>query len=370
LNEKSSTRSAGATTIKQRIVAVSAFLAVALIFYYFTHLPVARYMDQAVPWNTELGEELVIRPQIGPFAAPFVTPPVTPLVTPLGVGHVLPLISVEGVDNEGIDVRFESAHLDAAAVDGLRNDHNFAVARTEGPISWKTKTKGNGHTIIDIGLQAAPGIPELRIAHFGEGSHPGLSLMARNAKLIVQLSVLLGDDKPGAAAEQKILRIGEEEAITLPPGMLPITVVVPEGRRFTLTFPVANPTSYFRFGGAAERGLLLRDLGVQRPDMRYKQYACAAQPLAHFFYPRTIRTQDCASAATLRAFDFKLSPNNMAVFLAGSAFVVQDGNAQTDDWLAKLERNKPLAVLFGMVFAGLGNWVWRAFSRGKDDGGK
>jgi len=48
--------------------------------------------------------------------------------------------------------------------------------------------------------------------------------------------------------------------------------------------------------------------------------------------------------------------------LAGSAFVYKDGTAISGDWYTKLENNKLIAALLGLLYAGLARWVWKVFA--------
>ncbi|MDC8759672.1 hypothetical protein [Janthinobacterium fluminis] len=329
----------------QRIGALAAFVAAALLFHYVSHLPVARPLDQAQAWTAETGEQLILRL--------------------LDEAPSLPVFAVEGADNEGVDVRFDAAAVEAATVASVRRDFHLDIPAAQGALLWTGKLKGNGHTMIEVRLLGTGGAPELQIGHIGEGSHPGLSLSTRHAQALVQLSVLLGDDAPLAQAEQKTLKFAAGASVALP-GAVPINVVVPEGRRFTLLFPVEQPKSNFRLGEAAvdpHSELPLRDMTVRRPDQRDKFFVCAAGPDAHFKWPRGLRPGDCDDAPTLWASRFTLSPTNLAIFLRGNAYIVKDGAAESDDWLEKLQKNVPLAVLFSLLFGALGKWVWSAFSR-------
>ena len=336
--------------------ALAALLAVALLLYYVTHVPVARDQDPT-PVQVDDEFELHLRPYFDPLDH----------VDP--AARVLPLISLEGVENEGVSARFDEASLDDATIARLRMFNDELVV-TRGPMTWKTKIRGAGHTGIDIGVLAPHGMPEIVIRHVGEGTHPGFSLTARNAALRVQLAVALDPDS--APAEQKYLQIGQARAITVA-GVLPISVIVPEGRAVTLIFPVENPKSAFRLGpdgdkSAAESRLGLRDLGVLRHDAHvFKAYFCAARPGAHFFpfFLRNLSSDDCIGPGLLHASHFKLSSNGMTLSVAGSAFHVNDGVAQTDDWFSSMvESNKLLASLCGIAIAALASWgVSRIFAR-------
>jgi hypothetical protein len=331
-------------TVRGKVFAVAALGAVALLFYYLTNLPVALDVT-GYKWEVDIGDDLIL--------------------SPLGSGH-LPLIAIQGADNEGVDVHFDAAQLHPDTVNELRRDFHLAVSAEPATMAWTTKVKGTGHTTIDLALESVGGIPEVHIEHFGEGANPGLSVMTHNAKLITQLYVLLGEIGPGLAPEQKTLQIGGEPPVVLP-GAVPLTVVVAADKQLRLTFPSPVPASQLHLGAAgisAPAGLPLRDLSIQGADShQQKLYACAAATATHFWMLRAPRADDCATAPRLRATELKLESDHATISLAGSAFVVKDGTAVTDDWFTKLDNNKPLAALFAVAFSALAVWVWRQFAR-------
>ena len=337
-------------TVGARVVALSALGAVALLFYYLTNLPLA--VDVAgLNWKAGVGDDLV--------------------VGPLGSGR-LPLIALQGADNEGVDLHFDTAQLDPDTVQELRRDFNLVVSGAPAAIAWTTKRKGDGHTMIDIVLQPTQGVPEVHIGHVGEGTSAGLSIVAHRATLTVGFSVLLGEDVPGSKPEQKSLQIAGAPPIVLP-GALPISIVVPEDKSFRLMFPTAAPASLLHLGaaegpGTDVRGLPVRDLGIRRSgSAQYRLYACAATEASHFWLLRVPRPEDCLSTPELRATELRIDRDSTTAFLTGSAFVVKDGTTVTDDWFTKLNSNKPLAALFALAFTGLAGWVWRVFARGGAD---
>jgi hypothetical protein len=151
------------------------------------------------------------------------------------------------------------------------------------------------------------------------------------------------------------------------PGAVPLAVIVPQGRRFIVTFPVEKPASLLRIGEPADAdvdgGLPLRDVGVVRGATGYRLYACAAGLGAHFLWPRKLRSSDCSDRGELRALTLSLTSSSLALVMRGGGYIVKDGVALSDAWLDKLQKNVPVAVLFGMAFAALGKWVWGAFAR-------
>jgi hypothetical protein len=343
-------------TIRQKLFAIAVLVAAAAIFYYLTNRPVAHQVPSE-PWKAEVGDKLIIRP--------------------LGFGRLpMPLIAVEGVDNEAVDVRFDHARLSPESLQGLRRDFNLIAPAAEGKIAWTTAAKGSGHTMVDVVLETVQGIPEIRIGHLGEGAHPGLSFTAHHATLKVHLSVLLGDDSLGITPELKTLQIAGGSTVRIP-GAIPITVIVPENQEFRLTFPSKNPASFFRLGATenpkmTDPGLWLRDLGVlPTTGGEYKLYGCAASEGTHFWAWRQIRPEDCATSPTLRATKLELTSDNMEVVLNGSAWVVKNGTAETDTlYNTLIEKNPVLAAFFSLVFIAFATRVWRAFSGGDSDNTK
>ena len=337
-----------ASAIRKKIAASAVLAAAALLYYYATHIPLAVDVP-AQSWKAAPVDEIVL--------------------SPLGTGR-RPLISVEGIDNEGIDVRFEDARLQDESAQMLRSDFKLDLPVTQGRIEWLTAQKGNGHTTVDVSVEPGQGTPEVHIAHIGEGAHPGMRFSASHATLIVQLAVIVGDSS--TPPEQKNLRIAKGALLRIP-GAIPMTFVVPEGQPFVLTFPVEKPGSTMHLGDADDLrgvpGLPLRYLGIGRSGSEsYSEYACAAKPGDRFWEPRSMRGTDCSIAPTLRMTRFEISPDSISVALAGTAFVSTDGVWVTDDWFNIIEKNKPLAAFLALVFAALAKWVWGAyFSSGKDD---
>lgn len=337
-------------TIRQKLFSIAVLVAAAAFFYYISNRPVAHQVPSA-PWKAEVGDKLIVRP--------------------LGLGRLpMPLIAVEGVDNESVDVRFDKARLSPESLQRLRRDFNLIAPATEGKIAWTTAVKGNGHTMVDVVLETRQGIPEIRMAHLGEGAHPGLSLTAHHATLSVHLSVLLGDGSLRITPELKTLQIAGGSTIRIP-GAIPITVLVPENQEFRLTFPAKNPASFFRLGASEDSnpGLWLRDLGVlPTTGGEYKLYGCAANEGAHFLAWRQIRPEDCATSPTLRATRLELTSDNMEVVLNGSAWVVKNGTAETDTlYNTLIEKNPVLAAFFSLVILAFATRVWRSFSGGDND---
>jgi hypothetical protein len=324
----------------QRALAVAAFLAVAGLFYYLTHLPVARAIDPAVQWKAARGEQVVL----GPLARAGDT-----------------VLSFEGGDNEPVDLWFSDGAFDAVTLATLRRDFRLSLP-ARGGIAWSTRASAAGHTMIDIALQA-PGIaPVLHVEPAGEGARPAVRIRAERASLAVQFLVALGD-ATSAAPDQMVLRIAGAPPVALP-GALPLTVVVPDGASLTLRFSGARPTAFAL--GAPDQpapGLAVRDAGVLRADGSYGFYACAAAAGAHFFPPRRFGGPDCAASGALRVSSLGTAADGVALALGGAGFLIKDGEAQTDAWYEKLQKNVPVAVVFGMLFAALGRWLLSAFAR-------
>lgn len=339
----------------KKIFAVLLFLAVAGVFYYLTHLPIAHPLDSSEIWKASVDDELVWMP-----------------LEP----STFPLLEVQGADQENIDVHLENGVLNAVTIQALqqlKHDFGLAIPATLTSITrWQTKVtaKGGGRTLIDIGLKAKQGIPELHITHVGDGAHPGLSIFAKNAELKVDLSVLLGDNDTG---EQKTLETQEGKLIQVP-GTLPISLTIPENKKLTMIFPSDKPASSFHLGSSEEfggQGLWLRYMGLRRAGGS-QNAVCAAKEHDLFLWPRDLGAEDClacsskqsaqaAACQKMKAIRLGLSSEAITVSLAGSAFVVRDGKAETDAWFKQLQDNPVIAALLGMAFSALATWVWKLF---------
>jgi hypothetical protein len=323
------------TVMVRARIALVALLMLAALFWYATNRPISHQVP-ADPWKVETGDRLVLEP--------------------LSAG---PLLAIEGVDNEGIDVRFDSAHLDEATVKSLHDDFASTVPSSDGQIAWTTTQAGTGHTVIDIALEAGHGIPEVQIAHIGEGPHPGLNIVSHNARLNVQLSVLLGDSATGpVAAEQKELRIVDRIAIRLP-GAVPVSVVVPEDHALMLTFPSRKPASVLHLGAAedpdaANSGLRLRSAAVRPSNSSIDTLsACAAREESDYLKLGDPAMAECAATGLLRATKLELKQDSAIVTIHGSAWFAKNGVWVTDDWFSKyIGTNLVLgALLAGIVTA-------------------
>jgi hypothetical protein len=337
--------------VAAKLIAAAALGAAALLFYYFAHIPVASDIGSR-KWNASPSDELVI--------------------APFGKG-TLPFVSVEGRDNEGLDVRFDRAQVRDSDAASLKSDFHLDIPTTVGQIGWTTVAKGDGHTGIDITVDASAGMPEMRIEHVGEGEHPGLRLSSANAAMTVQLVVAMGDDDASHPAhEQKALQFGRTPAIKLP-GAIPLTIIVPAGGAVAINFPVEQPKSVLHLGAAdgadaSPTGIQLHYLGLRQiGGDTYGQYACAASPGAHRWLPHKPRPDDCAASPDLRATRLTLTADSIALTAAGSAFFASDGVFEVDDWLEKLWANKPLSAFLGVVLAALATWVWKTLSSGGRD---
>lgn len=334
------------STLGRKLIAAAALAAAALLFYYLTHIPVAADIT-AHKWEASPADEIV--------------------VSPFGTG-ALPLVSIEGRDDEGLDVRFDRAQVRDSDAASLKSDFALAIPTQAGPISWTTVAKGDGHTEIDVSVDATTTMPEVRIEHVGEGEHPGLRLSSTNAAMTVQLAVALGDDDAAHANhEQKALQFGKAPPIRLP-GAIPLTIIVPAGGSVAINFPVAQPLSVLHVGAAenpdaSTSGIQLHYLGLRRIDAdTYRQYACAARPGAHRWLPHRFHADDCATSPDLRATRLTLTADAIDLSAAGSAFFATDGVFDDDDWLEKVWANKPLSAFLGVVLAALATWVWKTMS--------
>jgi hypothetical protein len=353
---------AAPASLKEKVAALSVFLAATGAIYYIVQLPVADFVDPAdaaLRLKAEGGETLLLRPP------------------PASGGATSPLLTVLGEANEGVDVHVEDGALDAATAAELEQTWMLALPSTRGPINWTTAARGNGRSRIELALRAPPqgtgatGGPEVEFEQAGSGGAAALRVRVRNAVAVARLSVLVGDEaeaggKP-SSAERNVLRIGKAGALKLP-GALPVGLEVGEGRAIVLVFPVGAPASRLYLGEGAEgpgagadTGVAVRDIGLRRRDGSYKWYACSAQKGRLFPWPRAPGPDDCAASPTLRAHHLALAPEQVALRVDGAGFVVSDGVARGGDWLARLDRYKLPAALLGLCYSALANWVWQVW---------
>jgi hypothetical protein len=317
-------------------IALVALLVLAALYWYATSRPIGRPIPPD-PWKMAAGDRLILEP-VGPG----------------------PLLAVEGADNEGVDVRFDAAHLDDKTVKSLHDDFALTVPTSDGPIAWTTTQAGTGHTMIDIALEPGSGVAEVQVAHIGEGPHPGLNIVARNANLNVQLVVLLGaGGTTPSTAEQKELRVADHPAVRLP-GAVTLNVLVQQGHALTLTFPSRKPASVLHLGAAedpdaASSGLTLRSAAVRPSDGSIDTlYACAAREEADYWPLRSPATQDCSADGLLRATNLDLKPDSVIATIHGSGWFTKNGVWVTDDWFSKyIGTNLVLGLLISAMVGAL-----------------
>ncbi|HEX7910523.1 MAG TPA: hypothetical protein VF534_20850 [Paraburkholderia sp.] len=322
--------------IRRSGIALVVLLALAALYWYATSRPVSHPLPPD-PWKVAAGDRLVLEP--------------------LAPG---PLLAVEGADNEGVDVRFDGAHLDDQTVKSLHDDFALTMPTSDGALAWTTAQTGTGHTMIDIALEPGSGIAEVQVAHIGEGPHPGLNIVAHHAPLKVQLAVLLGDSGAApAVAEQKELRVANHPAVRLP-GAVALTVLVQEDHALTLTFPSRKPASVLHLGGAedpdaASSGLPLRSAAVRLSGSSIDTlYACAASEEADYWPLRSPAIQDCSTNGLLRATKLELKPDSVIVTIHGSAWFTKNDVWVTDDWFGKyIGTNLVLGVLISAMVGAL-----------------
>ena len=156
------------------------------------------------------------------------------------------------------------------------------------------------------------------------------------------------------------------------PEAFPIKVVVADQAQFGLQFGSNQSESSFRPGsnGADKSGpgLGLRALGIRQNQAGadFDQWACAAPRGAGGRLPCGVSPGNCdATAPLIRVTRFELGADRVKLDLAGSAFVYKDGRVISADWYSKLENNKLIAALLGLLYAGLARWVWKVFQANK-----
>lgn len=332
------------TIIKVACYALTMLLMAAALVWYGTSRPVSRQVPPD-PWKLATDDRLILVPLVGKT-----------------------LLTIEGADNEGIDVHFDRARLDDGTVKSLHDDFAITVPTSDGPIAWTTTHPGTGHTMLEIELEASHGVPEVEIAHTGQGPHPGLSIASHGTHLLVRLSVPLGVEGTGAAPvipEQKALQMARHDVVYLP-GAVPLTVLVQEGQSLKVVFPSPTPTSTLQLGtddsngttsGLALRSAAMRPVGSDI-DVRY---ACAAPETQDYLKLSGPAIADCATTGTLRATQIDLGRNNVAVTIHGSAWFAKDGDFVIDDWFSRyVSANVVLVGLIGSIVGALSTIVLAA----------
>lgn len=329
--------------LRDKVIALSVFALAAALFYYLTHLPVAVDLKKFAAVEVRLGYELVMR-------------------EPERSEQIL---AYQGGPGETVDVRFERAKLHADTIAALKA-LGFAAPTTAGEIAWITREGKGSQTFINIGFVPGRGsFAQLNVAPAGAAGHPTLKLHAQGAELRVEMGVPLGDSGVDLGSKKQLYLPGF--SIPSLPGAFPVKAVVAERTSLGLQFGANHSASSFHMGGQElappnAPGVALKALGIREVQAAapYDLWMCAARRGAVAWFSASIREGRCgAPEALIRLVGFELGADALKLEFAGSAFVIRDGAAITDDWYSKLENNKLISVLLGLFYAALGGWVYK-----------
>ena len=279
------------------------------------------------------------------------------IATPLARGT---LLTIDGVNHEGIDVHFDKAKLDADSLQSMQAIQMQPPVDVQ-EVTWRsTNPDLTGHTTI--GIETTSTRPDTRI-HFAmidERSNVVLSVRAEHAVLKVTLAVAPAGKDMEKTAERKSLEWANGTQLSLA-GTWPVSLEVPEGERVRLVFPSNAPQSPLTLGveeGSVAR-LFVREIGVQSVQaQRYARYACASDGNAFWWGLGDPGGTACSAAPRLQAHRLTLVPDALKVQFDGTAWVAKDGKFERSDWYAWLEENPVLHKVGEALIAAFVGWVF------------
>ena len=329
---------AKARTFGQKIAgavgAIILVLVVAAAFQYAITRPFAHTIE-STKWSVRSDEEVV--------------------ASPIAAGS---LLSIEGVNHEGVDVYFDKARLD------LATQQSLAALQLDSPnveqaITWRSMSPDvTGHTTIDVDVGSVQPDTEIHLASHDERSNAVLSLIARHATLRVRLTVVPGEADMSATAEAKRLEWANKAHVSLP-GAFPVLMDVPEGARVRFVFPNNQPRSILTLG-AGDNGttkLAVRDIGVRPLDTGdYRIYACGAEQ-ARISWRLAEPSRGMCSPGHLFAKELRLAPDSLDVLVVGSAWVAKDGRFDRSEWYSWLDQNPVISKIGEVLISAFVAWV-------------
>jgi len=337
---------------REKIVALLCFIIAAGAFYYLTNLPAAVDLKTIGKVEAGVAEDLVLH----------------------GLDPPNRLLSYQGAPGETVDLRFDRARLHPETIVAL-NALGFKPPADEGEIAWITRHGRNSQTAIDVRVHAreAASPNQIHILPVGTPGRPRLRVRTDDSELEVEMAVPLGDSRADANSEKQL--VVRDFSIKSLPGSFAIKVIVSAKGSLDMQFGANLSGSAFvpgalDDGSAHGPGLLITAVGVRQrqADAPYDIWACAAARGAVSWDLRGGGQGNCrAPSGAIRVTRFELGADRAALALAGSAFIVKDGEPVTDDWYSKLENNKLFAALLALFYAALARWVWKTFTGAKGD---
>ncbi|AOI44473.1 hypothetical protein WI23_00830 [Burkholderia oklahomensis C6786] len=302
---------------------------------YATSRPYAKKMDMTT-WTSRQDEEVV--------------------ATPIAPGA---LITVDGVNHEGIDVHFDKARLDSESKQSLEA-LELHPPDNELPITWRSTSPDlTGHTTIDVEVTSIRQDPEIHFTLLDERSNAVLSLTAQRLTLRVKLAVVSGGADMLATTDTKSLEWANGVQLPLP-GALPVSFDVPEGATIRFVFPSNQPHSLLYLGEHdASLGLAVRDIGVKPLEgTDYTTYACGAEPKHVWLRLSDPRGVFCSSKQQyLFAKELRLIPDSLEILVDGSAWVAHEGRFDRSEKYDRLGKNPVLQKIGEWLIALLVGWI-------------
>jgi hypothetical protein len=323
-----------ARTWARRAAALAVLIAAAAIAWWGMRLPLAAPVSGSQSWTINAGDQVT-------------------LIDP-SPGRVL---SFAGAVGKGVGVRFARATLSPDTADGLAALGVPPFSPQAQPVQWITHDGGDSRASVAVDLERAGPHPALVVQLTSGDGVAEVAFRAQDAKLRVTMAgPLVGPATPDAdvVVGSSPIKIGQ--------GAFPISVDAPPGQMFTLRFAQSTAGgARFDWGQVVnplQRLTVLNVAGVrvQRPGETDPIYACGSQPEAVAW--RSIDVAKLACQPTLRLQGLDLAPEGGSFKIAGSAFLLQRGEAVTLSW-DKVKANPLISSLGGVAYSGLIGWIIR-----------
>jgi len=279
------------------------------------------------------------------------------IAAPLAPG---PLLSIEGVIHEGIDVYFDNARLDSASLQLLKT-LQFQPPANAQALAWRsTSADVTGHNTIDIETVSIQPDAKIHFALLDGRSNAVLSLKAERATIRITLGVAPAGRDMVNTAENKSLEWANGAQLHLT-GSWPVTVEVPEGARVRFVFPTNAPQSFLYLGVMENQvaRLAVREIGVKPAESNgFARYACAARPGQIWWRLGDPGGAACSSTPRLFVGKLTLAPDSLNVqLLSGGAWLAKDGQFERSEWYAWLEKNPVIRQLGEALIGAFVSWL-------------
>ena len=328
-----------------KIFVVAAIALAALILYVIDRLPSAVDLDQR-EWEAPRRSELAI------YGLP--------------AGQ---LLEFNGKLGAGLDVRAPVARPSPAMLTELQEGDVTPPKSKAVALSWNGHTDPGGRINLVIVNQRDHPDAGVALAATGSADIPQLRLTAIRTALTVTMSAFPGDSEEVPLSHLKL----DNEAVQQPlASLIPVSVEIPPGEPLLLTFPSAEAMAdVFRLGrleggGEIETYLPIRrfEIGSRRPGATLKERArvrrgvCAARS-GRFHVGRLALTSEDCSREELTITDMEVSPQKVAIDVAGSGFVIDKGRPVAAGVLSQIARVPLISILLGFVYTAFATWGWK-----------